>query len=127
MATINNNISTKYTLVIHNGPLISSTREAYLKAQSLIKQNKKINLIFFYRDGVYNSLSISDYPNNETNMHNLWINLAEKNNIELSLCITSAKRRGISQDLILKNKFKISSLSELIANSLISDHVLNYY
>ncbi|QJC29625.1 sulfurtransferase complex subunit TusD [Enterobacteriaceae endosymbiont of Plateumaris pusilla] len=127
-----------FSLLVMGSPYgTQNSYSAYFFTNAVIKENHCIKNIFFYRDGVFNAnkyIKLDDY---KLNLINSWKYLSDKYNINLYFCISSARKRGIimdnksilknqlSNDLI-KNKFKIASLSILAKSILTCDRLIQF-
>ncbi|QJC34616.1 sulfurtransferase complex subunit TusD [Enterobacteriaceae endosymbiont of Donacia crassipes] len=81
---------------------------AYLFTKAVIKEKKTVKDIFFYHDGVSNSNKNLHFNENEFNLISHWKKLNIKYHINLYLCITSAKKRGL---IIKNNSYKDNLLN----------------
>lgn len=116
----------KFALLINSAPFSQqAANTAYNYCQAALNQGHSIVRIFFYMDGVYNANTLIDPPQDETNLVIRWQQLAEKNNIELAICVASATRRGII-DTNLAPSFKITGLGQLIDAILTADRLITF-
>lgn len=85
-----------YALVV-SGPAYGNqaARSAYLFAEALIEQQHKLEVVFFYQDGVSNASSLLVPANDEFDLTQAWQSLASKYGVKLETCIAAALRRGI--------------------------------
>jgi len=85
---------------------------AFLFCQSLIKMCHTLNSVFFYCDGVLNANSFNQSAIDEFNLLKGWENLNRKHKVRLYVCISSALRRGITENANMSStKFKNSNFS----------------
>ncbi|QJC36205.1 sulfurtransferase complex subunit TusD [Enterobacteriaceae endosymbiont of Donacia cincticornis] len=114
---------------------------AYLFTKAVIKEKKIVKDIFFYHDGVSNSNKNIFFDKNEFNLINHWKKLSIKYHINLYICITSAKKRGLimknnshKKNLLNHNKkydiidniFKITTLSKFTTSILTCDYLVQF-
>lgn len=92
--------------------------------------------MFFYADGCHNANRLIAVPNDEENPLNCWQTLAEKYQVNLVNCSTSAARRGVisAKDTEfyevdtanMADRFNAGGLGELIAVTVKSDRVVQF-
>ncbi|WP_168919349.1 sulfurtransferase complex subunit TusD [Enterobacteriaceae endosymbiont of Donacia thalassina] len=116
---------------------------AYLFTKAVIKKKKIVQNIFFYRDGVCNANKNIRFDDNEFNLIKSWKKLSIKYHINLYLCITSAKKRGLifekknnsykdnfinynNKNNIISNYFKITTLSTFTKSILTCDRLVQF-
>ncbi len=92
-------MSLTYTLVV-NGPAYGTqaARSAYLFAEALIAEQHKLEAVFFYQDGVNNASALLVPANDEFDITQAWLNLADQHDVKLETCVAAALRRGIISD-----------------------------
>ncbi len=109
--------------------------QAHLTAQKFVEQalrsGHRIDSIFFYQEAVIIANRFVIKPDDEAQLAARWQKLAEKENIELQVCIAAANRRGvISQEEALQHSldhyslnpaFNILGLGQLAASLTRSD------
>jgi len=126
-----------YTLHITHAPHSSKTAmTALLFARKLVERKHTISRIFFSGDGVYNGNALCIVPQDEINIPLAWQKLAQDNDIELIVCISSALKRGIidkteaqryeKQQHNLLSGFEISGLGQLIEAAVNSDRLVTF-
>lgn len=115
-----------FTILV-NSALFSqqSAHTAYQFCKAVLEQNHHIVRIFFYQDGVHNANKLITAPADEINLVTLWQEFATQHHIELVLCVTSATRRGIT-DENLADKFKIAGLGQLMDAVINSDRFISF-
>lgn len=116
---------------------------AYLFTKAVIQKKEIIRSIFFYRDGVCNSNKNIKFNDNEFNLITSWKKLSIKYHIDLYICITSAKKRGLileekssffnkenfinnNQNNIIHSCFKLTTLSTLTKSILTCDRLVQF-
>lgn len=100
-------MSLSYTLLV-NGAVYGSqsARNAYQFACALIEKGHRLELVFFYQDGVNNGSSLVVPANDEFDLTAAWQTLASQHNIRLETCVAAALRRGVlsSEESNLHNR-----------------------
>lgn len=106
-------MSLTYALVVTGSAYGSqAARSAYLFAEALIAQQHKLEVVFFYQDGVSNASSLLVPANDEFDLTHAWQSLASKHGVKLEICIAAALRRGIvGEDEAQLHKLKASNLA----------------
>ena len=114
----------KFGILVNEGPFTHQASDsAYQFASAALKKGHEISRVFFYHDGVNNSTKLSDPPSDDRNLVQLWSEMAEKNGVELIVCVAAAMRRGINDD-VLAPGFKISGLGQLIEGGIEADRLV---
>ena len=84
-----------FVLAVHGAPHNSNSGEHALGfANAIIAEGHTIERIFFYHDGVLQSLNSQVSPQGEYDLLAHWNLLAEQG-VELAVCIASAIKRGV--------------------------------
>lgn len=113
----------KFTLLVLEGPYHhAATDNAYQLAQAVLRRGHEIQGIFFYHDGVYNVSNASDPPQDDRHIPKRWSELGAQG-IDIVVCIAAAKRRGITNDLLMPNT-RISGLGQLAKMIIESDRLV---
>ncbi|QJC32582.1 sulfurtransferase complex subunit TusD [Enterobacteriaceae endosymbiont of Donacia dentata] len=113
---------------------------AYLFVNAVIKKKNFVQSVFFYRDGVCNANKNVKFNEDEFNLIYSWEKLSRKYHINLYICITSAQKRGLikdnydqvkilnyqSDDNIINNRFKITTLGTLAKSILTCDRLVQF-
>lgn len=116
----------KFTILVNTAPFSQqAAHTAYQFCKAVLEKNHHITRIFFYQDGVYNANKFLTAPMNETNLVNLWQALAMQYQVELVLCVSSATRRGITEETVAES-FKISGLGQLMDAIIHSDRFISF-
>ncbi|MDO6687420.1 MULTISPECIES: sulfurtransferase complex subunit TusD [unclassified Agarivorans] len=128
-------MSLSYTLVV-TSPLYGKQGSATALnfANSLVAEGHQLKTVFFYLDGVTNSLSTSLPASDEVDIHQCWIELKNNSGCELLVCSAAAYRRGVVAKEDLENQavesfnmshqFAMSGLAEMATAMLSSDRVV---
>lgn len=109
---------------------------AYKFAQATLLAGHSIKRIFFHGDGVLNASCLTTAPQDEINLHQAWVTLAETHHVELIVCIASALRRGIIDQseasryqkaaFSLQTPFVLSGLGQLVEAVMESDRFISF-
>ncbi|MCB1875915.1 MAG: sulfurtransferase complex subunit TusD [Chromatiales bacterium] len=125
----------KFAIQINEGPYQhQSADSAYQFAKAALEKGHEIFRIFFYHDGVNNGTRLTTPPQDDRHITNRWVELAEKYDLDLVVCVAAAQRRGIADaDEAKRNgkdadniapKFRISGLGQLIEAGIQSDRLV---
>ena len=115
----------KFTLIVNNAPYQSQSSDSACQfASALLEQGHQLVQVFFYFEGVWNAQCDAEPPQDDRHVIENWSALALKNDIDLIVCSTAAKRRGLGQ--ILAPGFKLDSLGRLSEAVAISDRVITF-
>ncbi|MGH8549479.1 MAG: sulfurtransferase complex subunit TusD [Methylococcales bacterium] len=124
----------KFALQVNSAPYSGQGSEtAYRFARAVLQDGHEIFRVFFYFEGIYNSLACSGPPDDEKDIVNRWSRLAIEQNIDLVVCVSAAMRRGLAQSenggdprlrpLIAKG-FRISGLGQWVEAGIQADRLL---
>ncbi|GAB5449913.1 MAG: sulfurtransferase complex subunit TusD [Halioglobus sp.] len=125
-----------YSLLVLSGPTSGrGSRIAAQFAHALLRQGHSIHRVFFLDEGAENGNASAIFPQDEDNPARPWIELAEGDDVELILCITSALRRGLlderesqrhEKQATIHPAFEIAGLGQLVDACAASDRVLTF-
>jgi tRNA 2-thiouridine synthesizing protein D len=127
----------KYSLLINEGPYQhQAVDSAYQFAKAAITKGHEVFRVFLYHDGVNNATDYAIPPQDDRNITQNWIKLAEENNIDLVVCIAAAQRRGLLDENEAERQgkrsyniapgFRISGLGQLVEAGIESDRLLTF-
>jgi len=89
-------MSSRFTILLTATPYSRQCHHSALAfARAAIECGHQIETIFFYGDAVYAASELNCPAPDETNVTFEWQLFAKEHNIELSVCIGAALRRGI--------------------------------
>jgi len=122
-----------FSLAIYCSPLDAEKSEtAYHFARSIISKGHHIYRVFFFSEGVLNTI-------NNSPLSLRWQELIDSENVEAIVCVASAKKHGIKHtpsDTIAKSNntdkkellagFEIGGLGQLIDASIHSDRIITF-
>ncbi len=114
----------KFAILVNEGPYQHQAADtAYLFTRSALEKGHSIDRIFFYHDGVNNSSSLTEPPQDDRNIVERWTKLADEHGVDLVVCVAAALRRGIKDDNLAKG-FRISGLGQLIEAGIQADRLM---
>ncbi len=127
----------KYAIQINSSPTDSGTGySAYKFIKSVLEMDHEVFRVFFYQEGIYHAFNYTTPPDDELNMTEKWTELANKQSIDLVVCISAAQRRGLlsSDEAKRQNKldndlaegFRISGLGQLLEAMLVADRFIEF-
>jgi len=112
-----------------------SAWSAYHFARQALADGHELYRIFFYHGGVANGCNARRPPQDETDLTRLWQALAEEHGLDLVICISAAKRRGIFNDAEaqrhqapsnLAAQFTLSGLGQYTDALISSDRLVSF-
>lgn len=125
----------KFAIQINSTPWGSQACEtAYQFSRAALEMGHEIVRIFFYSEGAYHGLRWMSPPEDERILIHRWTALAKEHDVELSICISAAQRRGLleqteakrlgKQDNDLAEGFHIAGLGLWVDACLKADRFL---
>lgn len=126
-----------YSLLVLSSPTSGHGSFTALNfAKAVINRSHQIHRVFFLDEGTMAGASCSVTPQDEVNPTQQWADLAEKEGIELVLCVSSALKRGLldaseaqryeKSTETVHPSFQISGLGQLIDASVTSDRLMTF-
>ena len=130
-------MSARFTILVTASPYSRQGHTSALAfAHAVIECGHSIDTIFFHGDAAYVASELNCPPSDETNITFEWQLFAQQHNIELSVCIGAALRRGIcdkdiaSQEQLnssnLANEFTLDGLGSLAQATANSDRLVRF-
>ena len=127
----------KFGMLINEGPFTHQAADtAYQFAKAAIAGGHEVFRVFFYHDGVNNASDYAVPPQDDRNVTDNWVKLAEANNIDMVVCIAAAQRRGLLDVNEAKRQgkrsdniapmFRISGLGQLVEAGIECDRLLTF-
>ena len=127
----------KFGMLINEGPFTHQAADtAYQFAKAAIAGGHEVFRVFFYHDGVNNASDYAVPPQDDRNVTDNWVKLAEANNIDMVVCIAAAQRRGLldANEAQRQGKrgdniapvFRISGLGQLVEAGIECDRLLTF-
>jgi tRNA 2-thiouridine synthesizing protein D len=125
----------KFGIQVNEGPYQHQASDtAYHFTKAVLEKGHEVFRVFFYHDGVNNGTRLTTPPQDDRNITNRWIELAEQHNLDMVVCVAAAQRRGIVDDDEAKRngkdatniapQFRISGLGQLIEAGIQSDRLV---
>jgi tRNA 2-thiouridine synthesizing protein D len=91
----------KYAIVVNEGPFNHQASDsAYHFVKHALAKGHEVQRVFFYYDGVHNGNKHSAPQSDDRNIVKRWSQLAETNQIDLTICVAAGLRRGIVDDIL---------------------------
>ncbi len=114
----------KFGILVNEGPYTHQASDtAFQFVKAALEKGHEIHRVFFYHDGVNNSSSLTEPPQDDRNIVDRWSKLAKEHKVDLVVCVAAALRRGIKDDNLAQG-FRISGLGQLIESGIQSDRLV---
>ncbi len=124
-----------FAILVNEGPYQHQASDtAYQFTKAALEKGHEIYRVFFYHDGVNNGTRLTTPPQDDRHITNRWIDLAEKYNLDMVVCVAAAQRRGIVDEDEMKRQgkdatniapqFRISGLGQLIEAGIQSERLM---
>jgi tRNA 2-thiouridine synthesizing protein D len=125
----------KFGIQVNEGPYTHQASDtAYQFTKAALENGHEVMRVFFYHDGVNNGTRLTTPPQDDRNVVNRWVDLAEKHDLDLVVCVAAAQRRGlVDEDEAKRNskdadniapRFRISGLGQLIEAGIQCDRLV---
>ena len=125
----------KFSVQVNEGPYQHQASDtAYQFTKAVLEKGHEVFRVFFYHDGVNNGTRLTTPPQDDRNITQRWVELGEKYDLDLVVCVAAAQRRGIvDEDEMKRNskdahniapRFRISGLGQLIEAGIQSDRLV---
>jgi tRNA 2-thiouridine synthesizing protein D len=86
----------QFFVVVYGAPQQGqSAWSAYRFVCSALATGHSVYRVFFYHDGIYNGASNQRPPQDERDLSTLWSELEQREKLDLVVCVSAAKRRGV--------------------------------
>lgn len=120
----------KFGLLVLGSPFGSyACHTAYETAVEIVNQGHDLHRVFFYQDAALIGNNQIEPVNSSDRCQANWIALAETNDLDLTICVSAAQRRGIAESRSESNLvkgFSISGLGQLIEAMLVCDRIVTF-
>jgi tRNA 2-thiouridine synthesizing protein D len=123
-------------IVVYSAPEHGqSAWSAFKFATAALEAGHQLYRVFFYHDGVYNGADNHLPPQDECALPRCWQQLAQAHDLDLVVCVSAAKRRGIFNDAEAKrqgsaanliNEFDLSGLGQYTDALLKADRTITF-
>jgi len=125
----------KFAIQVNEGPYNHEASVSALNfTKAALEAGHEIFRVFFYHDGVNNGTRFTSPPQDDMHIANSWSELAEKNGLDLVVCVAAAQRRGIVDEGEQERQgkdgnniapgFRISGLGQLIEAGIQSERLV---
>jgi tRNA 2-thiouridine synthesizing protein D len=120
----------KFAIQVHGSPQAGECGDsAYQFIRAALAQGHEIVCVFFYHEGVYQSVRRGASHEGEASLAADWSELAEHAGFVLDVCISAAQRRGVAPEgsdpgLGLASGFRLSGLGVWVDACLKADRVV---
>ena len=86
----------RFALIVYNAPEQGAPAwSAFRFAQAALDAGHEIYRVFLYHDGVLNGAEDRALPQDECDLARCWQQLGEAHGLDLVVCVSAAKRRGV--------------------------------
>ena len=127
----------QFSLLITANPYTAQGQYSALHfARALLGKGHQLKRIFFYGDGVLVASRLNCPPSDEINLTKSWAKLAIEHDFELTVCVTAALKRGITNVAEAERNaltgdnldpaYDISGLGQLTEAMLESDRLVTF-
>lgn len=125
----------KFAIQVNEGPYQHQAADtAYQFTKTALEKGHEVFRVFFYHDGVNNGTRLTTPPQDDRHITNRWMDLAEKYDLDMVVCVAAAQRRGVVDDDEAKRqgkdatniapRFRISGLGQLIEAGIQADRLM---
>jgi tRNA 2-thiouridine synthesizing protein D len=105
----------KLAVQVNEGPYQhQATDSAYHFTKAALEKGHEVFRVFFYHDGVLNGTRLTTPPQDDRNIVNRWVDLAEKYDLDLGLVDEGEAERNGKDATNIAPRFRISGLGQLI-------------
>ena len=126
-----------FSIVVHAPPYSSEAAGTALRfTEAVLRAGHEIYRIFFFADGVHNASRLTVVSRDEVNLQDQWRELIRKNELDGTVCVSSAINRGIVDaeeaerheldGASMHPEFEIGGLGQLIDACLNSDRTVSF-
>ena len=127
----------RFSIAVHGAPYSSqASLSAARFAAFTCAAGHDIHRIFFYHEGVFAANRLNVTPQEESDLLDLWLDLKAEYDLELTICIAAALKRGVlneeERDRYNKSAasihpaFEVVGLGQLIDAIIQSDRVVTF-
>lgn len=114
-----------FLVIVHSDHYANqSSRSALEFVKAAIENKHQVAGIFFYQQGVMHASNSTDIPSDELDTRQGFIQLKQKHNVELLVCVTAAEKRGTASDH--HPDFTIAGLAEMAGISGEVDRIVQF-
>lgn len=125
----------KFAIQVNEGPYNHEASVSALNfTKAVLEAGHEVFRVFFYHDGVNNGTRFTSPPQDDMHIVNSWSELADKNDLDLVICVAAAQRRGIVDEGEQQRQgkdgnniaagFRISGLGQLVEAGIQSERLV---
>ncbi|OGH00164.1 MAG: sulfurtransferase TusD [Candidatus Lambdaproteobacteria bacterium RIFOXYD1_FULL_56_27] len=115
----------RFGILLKEGPYNHQAADtAYHFVQAALKRGHEVEAVFLYNDGVYNANKLMSPPQDDRHIGKRWSELGA-NGVEILACIAAAKRRGITEEVLIENA-TITGLGQLTDIAIRVDRLVTF-
>ncbi|TQV76633.1 sulfurtransferase complex subunit TusD [Aliikangiella marina] len=98
----------KFTLLVTGSHSQSQAHHSAIRfIRAVIESGNEISSVFFYQEAVTIANRYLCIPQDETQLTDQWVKLAEAHNFELQVCVAASNRRGVINEEEAKMNGKV--------------------
>jgi len=126
----------RFSLVVHSSPCSGqSARGALQFARATARAGHRVELVFFFHDGVYNGVKAPALNHAGATLARQWSQFAAEHGARLAVCVTTALRRGVLDEeqarrhgtaAVLHPGFSLAGLGQLLEAAVHSDRLITF-
>ena len=126
----------QFFVVVYGAPQQGQAAwSAYRFICSVLATGHSIYRVFFYHDGIHNGADNERPPQDEIQLSQLWSELEQREKLDLVVCISAAKRRGVldqheanrhASHANLAPGFELSGLGQYADGLLMADRCITF-
>jgi tRNA 2-thiouridine synthesizing protein D len=118
-----------FVIQVNTAPYQNQSAYTALQFSRAALQHHTIKRIFFYHEGIYNALALTQPPADQLNITASWSTLATQHHLDLLVCISAAQQRGLTLEgdndcPPLADGFRIGGLGEMVASMIEADRLM---
>jgi tRNA 2-thiouridine synthesizing protein D len=89
----------KLAIAVHGAPYTSQSADsAWYFVRAALAAGHQVSRVFFYHDGVLTAGDRYVAPQDQSDVHQRWVDLQKESGVELAICIAAALKRGMLND-----------------------------
>ena len=127
----------QFTLVVYGAPHSAEGAATALRfARAVLDAGHTIFRVFFYGDGIHNGSALATPPQDEQDLLGQWQALQQAHQLDLTICIAAAQRRGVLSEseanrlekpaANLAKGFSLAGLGQLAEATALSDRLVSF-
>lgn len=127
----------KISITVHGSPSAGSAAHSALRfTEAALAAGHTITRVFFYQEGIQSARASPVLPQDELDLLPRWVAVKAQHNLELTVCIAAALRRGLLNDeeaqryersaADIHPDFEIVGLGQLVSAFIDSDRSITF-